>query len=66
MAGEQNLCPFLNKPDVRCTVYLNLKNLNQAFVYCTDCYKTCPIFQQLAGDAHKNDTTNDERFLAAS
>ncbi len=42
-----NMCPFLEKADIRCAGHLTLQNLMQAFADCAHYYQACPVFCQL-------------------
>ncbi len=59
------MCPFLDNPDARCDLYLNLKNIHQAFYYCPDCYNSWPVYQQIVGNGHEHDNYQIARLLAS-
>jgi hypothetical protein len=40
-------CPFLNRTDSRCAAHLCLEDLDYAFRYCFDRYKSCPTYLEL-------------------
>jgi hypothetical protein len=40
-------CPFLNRADWRCSDHFKLDGLRQAYSFCFDRYKKCPLYLQL-------------------
>ncbi|HEX8524432.1 MAG TPA: hypothetical protein VF669_19405 [Tepidisphaeraceae bacterium] len=40
-------CPFLNRADARCSAHFKLDGLSQAYRFCFDRYKSCPLYLQL-------------------
>lgn len=37
-------CPFVNRPDARCSGRLSIDSLHHAFDYCFSAYNTCPVY----------------------
>lgn len=37
-------CPFVNRPDSRCSQRLNIDRLGHAFEFCFNSYSTCPVY----------------------
>jgi hypothetical protein len=37
-------CPFVNRPDARCSGRLKIDRLDYAFEFCFDAYNTCPVY----------------------
>jgi hypothetical protein len=47
MPDQGQHCPFLNRADARCASHLCLDDLQYAFRYCFDRYKTCSTYLEL-------------------
>jgi hypothetical protein len=47
---RNQVCPFVDRGDARCSAHLTMKNLASAYVHCADRYTLCPIFQELLVD----------------
>ena len=43
-------CPFLNRPDARCSDHFSLENLGHAFSYCFGSYQQCPVYSELLAE----------------
>ncbi len=37
-------CPFVNRPDGRCSQKLSIDRLDHAFEFCFDAYNVCPVY----------------------
>jgi hypothetical protein len=37
-------CPFVNRPDSRCSGRLSIDSLEHAFAHCFSAYNTCPVY----------------------
>ena len=44
MAEHEHHCPFLNRPDERCSQHFHLDDLQHAFQYCFDRFESCPVY----------------------
>jgi hypothetical protein len=44
---RSNLCPFVNKSDVRCATHWTLRNLWETFNHCADRFSACPVYRTL-------------------
>jgi hypothetical protein len=40
----QTHCPFVNRPDSRCSERLRLDQLDHAFEFCFDSFNRCPVY----------------------
>jgi len=60
------VCPFIDTADARCADHLTLRNVSSAFAHCADRYKTCPVYQMLAGESNTDEQAQRaSRLLAA-
>jgi hypothetical protein len=44
MCAPDHHCPFLNRPDARCSQHFHLSELQHAFEHCFDQYTACPVY----------------------
>ena len=42
--GARHQCPFVNRPDGRCSERLNIDRLGHAFSFCFNAYEGCPVY----------------------
>lgn len=47
MSDHADHCPFLDRSDPRCSRYLNLEHLQNAFRFCFGAFESCPQHAQL-------------------
>jgi hypothetical protein len=46
MAEHEHHCPFLNRPDERCSAYFHVDKMEHAFRHCVDEFEACPVYAE--------------------
>ena len=44
MAEHEHHCPFLNRPDERCSGYFHVDQLEHAYRHCFNQFHACPVY----------------------
>lgn len=63
---EANVCPYIEKDDVRCADHLTMRNVAHAFAHCADNYAQCPVYQRLKAQQGRYEPAYAARLLVAS
>lgn len=48
------VCPFVDRPNERCAEHLSMRGLALAYMHCADRYRSCPVYQELTANEHRN------------
>ena len=46
MEKQEHHCPFLNRPDERCSRYFHIDRLEHALGHCFDQFESCPVYAE--------------------
>ncbi len=47
MTPERSPCPYLDRNDGRCSRFLSLVHLAEAFCYCLARHESCAVYRQI-------------------
>jgi hypothetical protein len=66
MTEHETHCPFLNRPDERCSGYFHIDHLEHAFAHCFDSYEACPVYAERLAERQVRRKVDAVRGIAAS